>query len=874
MGSLSFRAGQVITVLLVLALLAVGCTSEGPVTQVPPATAAPAPTYTPLPTYTPYPTYTPVPTATLEPTLARIPAPAATEMPAHARTPEVEMDRAALIALYQATGGPGWINNTNWAGEAPLRQWYGVTTNAHGRVTELFLQENRLTGELPAELGDLSELRILGLWSNELTGEIPPELARLTDLEQFAVGGNRLHGTVPEWLADFRNLEELHLPTNRFTGQLPAWLGDLPLRRLILGNNRFDGDIPEELGNLRYLRALWLGGNDLTGCIPDELREVPDNDFAASGVPFCSEIAQARTPEPEVTSLPTKIPMPTPTPLPVAIKARYIDDPGVPYLKWEVGPEVTEEQYGNLRAGIVYMHRYASELGLRPLPDDATFYLYHDLNLAARTLARLENRSVESARRAFVDRSWGGLAGLEDADSGWIMVNLLALAQHDRSSNFMRIAAHELSHVHQYTLQGNGRFSYTHSEVRVIGPAWLQEGGAEFHAMAALAKAGVWPYEQRHQHYANEAREVDVSLKEMEIYDVLLGGPGRFGLAAMGAELLAAKAGEEALITYWTLVRPGTTWQEAFETAFGMTIDEFYPLFEEHRATGFSAPDTDLPGTVSRVPLADTDRAALTALYESAGGVYWANKGNWLSDEPGSRWHGVTTDPEGHVTVLDLRDNRLSGELPAGLGNLRKLRELRLNENQLSSEIPTELGRLANLEVLSVSRNRLSGPIPSELGELSGLRDLSIWRNELSGEIPSTLANLTELTHFSVGVNELTGEIPSWLGDLTNLRSFHLNENQITGAIPDNLAKLTNMEYLNVNRNRLTGQIPSWLADLPLRQLFLNDNRFTGEIPEEFLALSELEWLWLGGNSLTGCVPAGLRGVPENDLHRLGLPDC
>ena len=58
-------------------------------------------------------------------------------------------------------------------------------------------------------------------------------------------------------------------------------------------------------------------------------------------------------------------------------------------------------------------------------------------------------------------------------------------------------------------------------------------------------------------------------------------------------ELLAAEAGEEAVLWYWTLLSPETTWQEAFMTTFGMTIDEFYELFEKHRSAGF--PGLDLP---------------------------------------------------------------------------------------------------------------------------------------------------------------------------------------------------------------------------------------------------------------------------------------
>ena len=167
------------------------------------------------------------------------------------------------------------------------------------------------------------------------------------------------------------------------------------------------------------------------------------------------------------------------------------------------------------------------------------------------------------------------------------MVNPLALAEFRPGPVFPSVAAHEFSHVYQYTLGDLGEFDYTHSEVRVNGPAWMQEGIADFHAMTALAKGGIWPYHQRRRHWSNEADAADVRLGEMETYNVLLNGHGRWGLAVLGAEFLAAESSEEALFTYWALLGPETTWQQAFETSFGMTIGEFYGRFEEHRAAGF-----------------------------------------------------------------------------------------------------------------------------------------------------------------------------------------------------------------------------------------------------------------------------------------------
>ena len=68
-------------------------------------------------------------------------------------------DRAALVALYNATSGPNWTINTNWLTTAALSEWYGVTTDVDGRVTHVYLAQNELNGELPVELGDLTNLR-------------------------------------------------------------------------------------------------------------------------------------------------------------------------------------------------------------------------------------------------------------------------------------------------------------------------------------------------------------------------------------------------------------------------------------------------------------------------------------------------------------------------------------------------------------------------------------------------------------------------------------------------------------------------------------------------------------------------------------------
>ena len=99
-----------------------------------------------------------------------------------------ETDRAALVALYNSTNGPNWDDSDNWLSDAPLGEWYGVITDDNDRVIQLFLHKNELSGEIPPELGNLSNLQYLYLDRNhQLSGYVPTGM--LGQLESTNLGG-------------------------------------------------------------------------------------------------------------------------------------------------------------------------------------------------------------------------------------------------------------------------------------------------------------------------------------------------------------------------------------------------------------------------------------------------------------------------------------------------------------------------------------------------------------------------------------------------------------------------------------------------------------------------------------------------------------
>ena len=141
--------------------------------------------------------------------------------------PEANPDRAVLVALYEATNGNNWTNNTNWLSNKPLDEWYGVTTDDDGRVTNLRLNDNALAGALPSALGDLTHLRWLDLGGNQLSGPIPPALGDLTNLQVLSLYTNQLSDALPPELGNLTHLQWLNFGDNQLSGELPLSLVDL-----------------------------------------------------------------------------------------------------------------------------------------------------------------------------------------------------------------------------------------------------------------------------------------------------------------------------------------------------------------------------------------------------------------------------------------------------------------------------------------------------------------------------------------------------------------------------------------------------------------------------------------------------------------------
>ncbi len=184
------------------------------------------------------------------------------------------LDRQMLLAFYQSTNGPRWLQDSGWNGPTGTEcSWFGVTC-FNGAVTQLRLPDNNL-GEpdathpvaflLPIEPVNLRELTHLDLAGNRFEQLVPNSYGTFPKLVHLDLGRMDLSVPLPAQLGNVTTLETLFLDRNRFTGPLPeSWSQLTQLRNLDLYDNALSGTLPASWSALTQLRLLSLGDNPST----------------------------------------------------------------------------------------------------------------------------------------------------------------------------------------------------------------------------------------------------------------------------------------------------------------------------------------------------------------------------------------------------------------------------------------------------------------------------------------------------------------------------------------------------------------------------------------------------------------------------------
>ncbi|KAL3620537.1 putative kinase-like protein tmkl1 [Castilleja foliolosa] len=163
--------------------------------------------------------------------------------------------------------------------QLPSANLTGTIPKEIGQLTNLqslYLSVNSLSGPIPLELGYSSSLSDIDLSHNQLKGSLPASIWNLCEsgvLVSLRLHGNSLSGTVPNpalpQVTTCRNLKFLDLGQNLFSGAFPEFiLGFQGLEQLDLSDNMLSGPIPPPITGLK-LEKLNLSHNNFTGVLPN-----------------------------------------------------------------------------------------------------------------------------------------------------------------------------------------------------------------------------------------------------------------------------------------------------------------------------------------------------------------------------------------------------------------------------------------------------------------------------------------------------------------------------------------------------------------------------------------------------------------------------
>ena len=835
--------------------------------------------------------------------------------------PGLLQDCNALLVARDTLAGSGALN---WRREVALGRWQGVELGGEPpRVVGLDVAELGLNGQIPAELGGLTELRRLALGGNALTGPVPNALARLSKLETLwlfrppsdtaskriaaapiptrvaeADTSNQPPSCAPDnpgLAADCELLLGIRqtlaaplnwsrtLPVERWegvrvggtplrvtavflgdrglSGRIPSAFGGLDkLERFSLQANSFSGGVPPSIWHLSNLTYLNFAGNLLTGTIPDEPPQMLER-VVLSGNRFTGRIPPAWGNLPKLKE--------------IQLGGNAFTDCAVPPHKPDLKLKLPIDSLhclplANSKSGL---SRDAAILlaAREELAGDGELDWGHTKSIAAWqgvTLAPTEHEGIVA-----IDLRRAGLTGrIPTQLSGLTLLETLRLDGNQLTGRIPEELA-LLPNLKELGLEGNPLSGMMSPSLRMRLASGMTLAGNRLTGTASVQPPVMESVPPALATPTDSARRVNPSK-----------GVDRVVPARDAHDRSESADGEP---------KPSDLPDNIFATPFPAVLRK--------------VADHDLPPVCPLIPSANSELLRdCQSLLDSRDALAGTATLNWSGTIPMAAWQGIQLGGNPlRVTAVDLSDAGMAGRLPAALGNLDKLMTLRLENNRLAGPLPAQLGNLKRLQDLALAHNRLTGHIPAALGTLPRLEQLTLGGNRFTSRAPSalraierhdldlevfcpatrrqapglfddcqTLLSVRDPLAGQASLNWRRGApLGAWAGvrlggDPLRVEALQLAGRGLNGRVPPQLGRLSALRKLDLGGNALRGELPATLGRLTrLVELRLAGNRLSGIIPIELTALN-LRLLRLAGNAFNGPVPVSLRHLPNTDLTR------